>query len=364
MNYVESITTAFIAFPIIAFLFTIPFILYNYHKYGSIHFLRVFIIYTFILYLITIYFLVILPLPTFEEALKNTGPYINYIPFKFITDFIHETPFVWNDPSTYLSTITHSSFYVVVFNIVMFVPFGMYLRYYFKCSFKKTVLYSFLLSLFFELTQLTGLYFIYPNPYRLCDIDDLIQNTFGGILGFLIMGALDHLLPTRDKIDEESRKMGENVSGLRRITVFFLDLFLFLIFTILLSIFIHNEWLFPSAFLIYYIIIPILKKNATIGMKFLNVRMEFKRWDCLVNILRNLFLGLYYFVIPVMLIMFTAYIRNYLNLQNITFLLYGAALLIIMLFYLINIVLLLKNRKIFYDKFFGFKYISTINMEL
>ena len=193
MNYVESITTAFIAFPIIAFLFTIPFILYNYHKYGSIHFLRVFIIYTFILYLITIYFLVILPLPTFEEALKNTGPYINYIPFKFITDFIHETPFVWNDPSTYLSTITHSSFYVVVFNIVMFVPFGMYLRYYFKCSFKKTVLYSFLLSLFFELTQLTGLYFIYPNPYRLCDIDDLIQNTFGGILGFLIMGALDHL---------------------------------------------------------------------------------------------------------------------------------------------------------------------------
>ena len=224
MNYVESITTAFIAFPIIAFLFTIPFILYNYHKYGSIHFLRVFIIYTFNLYLITIYFLVILPLPTFEEALKNTGPYINYIPFKFITDFIHETPFVWNDPSTYLSTITHSSFYVVVFNIVMFVPFGMYLRYYFKCSFKKTVLYSFLLSLFFELTQLTGLYFIYPNPYRLCDIDDLIQNTFGGILGFLIMGALDHLLPTRDKIDEESRKMGENVSGLRRITVFFLDM--------------------------------------------------------------------------------------------------------------------------------------------
>ena len=37
MSYMESITTAFIAFPFIAFLFTIPFILYNYHKYGSIH---------------------------------------------------------------------------------------------------------------------------------------------------------------------------------------------------------------------------------------------------------------------------------------------------------------------------------------
>ena len=77
MSYIESITTAIIAFPFIAFLFTIPFMLHNYHKYGSIHFLRVFIIYTFILYLITIYFLVILPLPTFEEALKNMSKRVN-----------------------------------------------------------------------------------------------------------------------------------------------------------------------------------------------------------------------------------------------------------------------------------------------
>ena len=66
MSYVEAIKTAILAFPFIAFLFMIPFILYNYHKYGSIHFLRVFIIYSFILYLINIYFLVILPLSTFE----------------------------------------------------------------------------------------------------------------------------------------------------------------------------------------------------------------------------------------------------------------------------------------------------------
>ena len=79
MSYVEAIRTAIIIFPFIAFLFTIPFILHNYHKYGSIHFLRVFIIYTFILYLITIYFLVILPLPTFTEAMQNKGPFIKKI---------------------------------------------------------------------------------------------------------------------------------------------------------------------------------------------------------------------------------------------------------------------------------------------
>lgn len=359
MSYMESITTAFIAFPFIAFLFTIPFILYNYHKYGSIHIFRVFIVYTFILYLINIYFLVILPLPTFEEALQNTGPYINYIPFSFVKDFILETPFVWNDPSTYLKTILDPSFYVVAFNILMFVPLGMYLRYYFKCSFKKTLLYSFFISLFFELTQLTGLYFIYPNPYRLCDVDDLIQNTLGGILGFLIMGAIICFLPTREKIDEEALEMGKKVSGLRRITVFFLDLFLFLILSVFVSIFLE-KYVFFVSFGIYYVLIPLIYHNATLGMKFLNLKMEYKRVAVLFNILRYLFLFLYYFVLPWGFVLFLIYVHSQFNLQNITFLLYGSGFLFILLFYLIHFILLLKNKKMFYDRLFGFRFLSTI----
>lgn len=359
MSYMESITTAFIAFPFIAFLFTIPFILYNYHKYGSIHIFRVFIVYTFILYLINIYFLVILPLPTFEEALQNTGPYINYIPFSFVKDFILETPFVWNDPSTYLKAILDPSFYVVAFNILMFVPLGMYLRYYFKCSFKKTLLYSFFISLFFELTQLTGLYFIYPNPYRLCDVDDLIQNTLGGILGFLIMGAIIRFLPTREKIDEEALEMGKKVSGLRRITVFFLDLFLFLILSVFVSIFLE-KYVFFVSFGIYYVLIPLIYHNATLGMKFLNLKMEYKRVAVLFNILRYLFLFLYYFVLPWGFVLFLIYVHSQFNLQNITFLLYGSGFLFILLFYLIHFILLLKNKKMFYDRLFGFRFLSTI----
>ncbi len=359
MSYVEAIKTAIIAFPFIAFLFTIPFILHNYHKYGSIHFLRVFIIYTFILYLITIYFLVILPLPTFSEALKNTGPYINTIPFKFISDFIRETPFVWNNLSTYIKTILDPSFYVVLFNIVMFIPLGMYLRYYFKCSFKKTLLYSFLLSLFFELTQLTGLYFIYPNPYRLCDIDDLIQNTLGGIIGFFVMGWLDNYLPTRERIDEEARHMGESVSGLRRITVFFLDLVLYLIFTVILSLLVPNR-VFIISFILYYLILPFINKKATLGMKFLNVKMEFKRLDFIFNILRYIFIYIYYGILPLGLMIFISYIRSYYALQEITFILYGGGLLAIVIFYLFHFILLLKNKKIFYDKLFGFSFVSTI----
>ena len=50
-------------------------------------------------------------------------------------------------------------------------------------SLKRTVLYSFLLSLFYETSQITALFVIYPGPYRLADVEDLICNTMGGAAG-------------------------------------------------------------------------------------------------------------------------------------------------------------------------------------
>ncbi len=43
-----------------------------------------------------------------------------------------------------------------------------------------------------------GLFFIYPKAYRLFDVDDLIINTTGGILGYLVTPLFQKLLPTRD----------------------------------------------------------------------------------------------------------------------------------------------------------------------
>ena len=183
MDYLTSIVSAVIMFPIIAFLITIPFILYNYHKYGAIYYFRVLIIYSFILYLLVSYFLVIMPLPNINEINMRAESY-QLIPFKFIIDFIRESGFDISKTNTYLNAITSSYVYVPLFNIIMFIPFGLYLRYYFNCSLKQTILFSFLLSLFYELTQLTGLYYIYPHSYRLFDIDDLMLNTVGGIIGF------------------------------------------------------------------------------------------------------------------------------------------------------------------------------------
>ena len=363
MSYFISIRTAIVVFPLIALLFSIPFVLHQYHKYGSINPFRVLIVYSFILYLITIYFLVILPLPNKEEVIYKPNM-IKLIPFGFINDFIRESSFVINDPTTYLKAIKEPCFYTVIFNIFMTIPFGMYLRYYFKCNFKKTLFISFILSLFFELTQLTGLYWLYSYPYRVFDVDDLIMNTLGGIIGYFIMGFVDNFLPTREKIDEDSLEAGEVVSGFRRITMFSLDCFLYILIFTFISLFISNKYIPLTVFVIYFIIYPYFKNGQTLGSRFLNVRLEFKKYRFIKITLRIIFLFLYYFGSIFITFTIIFFIANNFNLNATQeFLLLIIAFLGILIFYLINIFALFKDKKIYYDNFFKVKYVSTIKKE-
>lgn len=286
-DYIIPIQTAFAIFPLLAALFTIPYMIGQYHKYGSIPVLRVLIVYSFILYLTSIYFLIILPLPTIESVKNMTSPTMQLIPFQFVADFINQTSLVINDPSTYLKALTEPWFYQVLYNILLLVPFGMYLRYYFKCSLKKTICLSFLLSLFFELTQLSGLYGIYPRGYRLFDVDDLFTNTLGGFLGYLITPLVEKILPTKERLDQLSYKKGIEVSYTRRMIALGIDLVIFsslnLMGLILYYIYIQEKIAFSSitSFLIveqltwiFYLVISLsIGKGQTLGKKMVNIRL-------------------------------------------------------------------------------------------
>lgn len=358
MNYISVIKTSFYFFPIIALIITIPFIIRNYRRYGSVHKLRTIIVYSFILYLLTIYFLVIMPLPSIEEVAQLTTPKINLIPFSFITDFIKETPLIITEPNTYLLALKDSSFYVVIFNIIMTIPFGMYLRYYYKCSLKKTIFLSFLLSLFFEITQLTGLYFIYPRSYRLFDIDDLILNTLGGLLGYFIMGKINKYLPTREKIDQESYTNGEIVSPLRRLMIALIDIIFYFFFIILLSIFIQNYLLLIS-FILYYIIIPLIWDGKTIGSNFLKVKRNFNKRKLLNTFLYPIFKLVYYLIMPNLALYIVIFLLAKIN-HFITFVILVGFIFLYLSFYLGNIIFLFISKTMFYDSLFSLEYQSTI----
>lgn len=216
-QYLEALRQAMVIYPIIIVLFTVPYIAWSYHKYGSVLSLRVLIVYSFILYLLCVYCLVILPLPTPEKAATLHGHKVQLIPFSFIADIAKQSQIQPGQPASWLSIFTGSAFWTTVFNLFMTMPFGVYLRYYFCYNWRKTLRLSFLLSLFFELTQLSGLYFVYPGSYRLFDVDDLIVNTTGSMIGFALAGPVSRLLPTRQELDTVSFRRGASISFTRRV---------------------------------------------------------------------------------------------------------------------------------------------------
>ena len=123
--YLESIKSAFLIFPLLAFLITLPYLLLQYHKYGSVPLIRSSIVYTFILYLLTAYFLVILPLPNKEEVLTMPAKIPQLTPLSFLGDFIE----TFKKASSVLSFLKSPIVYTTLFNIAITIPFGIYLRY-------------------------------------------------------------------------------------------------------------------------------------------------------------------------------------------------------------------------------------------
>jgi hypothetical protein len=82
-------------------------------------------------------------------------------------------------------------------NVLLFLPLGMLLRSAFRLRPPVLAAAGFAVSALVELTQLTGLWFAYPCPYRLFDVDDLVANTTGALIG----GVLGPLLPRPAPVD-------------------------------------------------------------------------------------------------------------------------------------------------------------------
>lgn len=378
-QYLQVIEQAAIIFPIVALLITLPYLIYNYRKRGSVMSLRVVIVYSFILYLLCCYFLVILPLPSQEYVASLTGPTSQLIPFTFVADIVREAHLAASGglDDAIKSILVNRAFYQVIMNLLMFVPLGIYLHYYFHCSFKKTVFISFLLSLFFELTQLSGLYFIYPRGYRLFDVDDLMINTVGGVVGYLLAGPLTKLLPSRADIDRASYRRSQKVSLLRRLVAVFCDLIAMMIIAGLVGIGmnllgVHTPDLgvLASTGLIligYFGVLPSLMNSQTIGHKLTRlqvarVRGGPARWYQHVG--RIICVGLVFIAIPVGLVYGVLYMLQigYVSGEGAVVLCLAIAVAYVFII-LLELVRAAIRRPLFYERWTDTRLISTTSIK-
>lgn len=291
----------------------IPFLIFNYRKYGYLNKWRSFILYSLLLYLLNAYFLVILPLPQTYDTCSlqpaNTQ-HVQLVPFYFIQEISNHTAAILAKPATYFYLLKESSFLQVAFNALLTIPFGIYLRYYFRLGFLRTIFISLCLSLFFEVTQVTGLYGIYNCAYRLFDVDDLFLNTLGGAVGYFIAPIFTYFLPKSNELDAHIDLTTKPVGFIRRLIALQIDwIFLSIVVPVIKnkgnSIFISSiqsytnlyELIFTiCAVFIYFIVIPYLTNGKTIGKALLRIHIKGENERITIKELCIRY-GLFYFVL-------------------------------------------------------------------
>lgn len=224
-NFVYDIQLGFLAFPLVAILLALPYALYQYRRFGAVSIWKTFVVFTFILYCLCAVSLVVFPLPKDPSAVVEIAQTPQLQPFHVIEQIRETTDFSFADRSTWGPTLRAQAVYEAIFNVMLTMPLGAYLCYLFRCRWWMALLIGFATTLMFETSQLTGLFGIYDHPYRLFDVDDLILNTTGTMLGFWLMIPISWALPSMNEVNEQAREKGAaRVTFPRRLLATIVDL--------------------------------------------------------------------------------------------------------------------------------------------
>lgn len=311
--YIMPIVIALIVCFSVAVVLTLPWMIYQYRKYGFFSFWKTVILMSFIFYGLSAFLLVIFPIPTVLNNCSFMNPAATFTqlrPLQFIRDIERESGVIWTMPSTYTSLLSTPAFYQMVFNVLLLFPLGVYLRYFLKKKSKwfYAVGIGFGVSLFFELTQKTAIFGLFECPYRIFDVDDLLTNTLGAGLGFFLARIFLLLIPSREQLQEQEQLYHSQKKATFGAQLFEVILNLIIargmtIITIALTnwsgIF-GEEGLFAIILFVLIVILPVIWKGNTIGAKIIRLKLQPKKGNALTSFGRR-YLAIYmpFFIIAI-----------------------------------------------------------------
>ncbi|TQM06132.1 VanZ family protein [Pseudonocardia kunmingensis] len=159
----------------------VPYVAVVYRRRGELGPGRALIAFAALVYGLALVAYVLLPLPQVDAAfcarhLALAVPQLD--PLRFLADIRAEQ--VGAGPRAVLA---NPAVQQVVFNVALFVPLGAFVRYLGRRSVVVAALVGVAVSVLVELTQYTGNWFLYPCAYRIADVDDLIANGLGALVG-------------------------------------------------------------------------------------------------------------------------------------------------------------------------------------
>lgn len=274
-TYLLPVRTAVTWFPLLALLLMLPVAVISYRRRGRAGGWTALVFYCFLFYLLAAFLQTIIPLPAeparycAEQTYAST-PQLR--PFNFV-DVVQTRALVsgtWLNPAMWSTAL----------NVVLLAPLGFFVRYLSGVRFLAATALGLTASLFFELTQLTGVWFIYPCAYRLFSVDDLILNTLGAALGWVVAGPLIRLLPDLDP-EHDRRRYATRVTASRRVLALLTDVVAFGVLTVmvlgLLQLFgVTADARMPAVAtlaVIYFLLVPI-QTGSTVGKRAMLLKIE------------------------------------------------------------------------------------------
>ena len=296
------------------------------------------------------------------QGFTNLEERVNLMPFETIMTFIQKFDSMYSTSQVMLNLFG---------NVCAFMPMAFFLPLLFKKQnkFRYFVITMVLMILGIEFLQLV------TGSGRF-DVDDLMINTVGGVVGYLLAGPLTKLLPSRADIDQASYRRSQKVSLLRRLVALFCDLIAMMIIAGLVGIGmnllgVHTPDLgvLASTGLIligYFGVLPSLMNSQTIGHKLtrlqvVRVRGGPARWYQHVG--RIICVGLVFIVIPVGLVCGVLYMLQigYVSGEGAVVLCLAAAVAYVFII-LLELVRAAIRRPLFYERWTDTRLISTTSI--
>jgi glycopeptide antibiotics resistance protein len=189
----------------------VPVLVVQYRRFGVVDRGRAAGVYLFAGYAVFVVALTLLPLPT-PDDLVCVGR--NLDPLAFVGA-------VRDDLADGRSLLSSPALFQLLYNVAMFVPGGVLLRRSFGWSLPRVLLAALLASAAVEAVQGSGVLGLYDCAYRVLDVDDVLANVSGALVGALLAPAVV-LVPRPGHRAGRSGRSGP----LRRATAASVDFFL------------------------------------------------------------------------------------------------------------------------------------------
>lgn len=197
----------------------VPVLVVQYRLFGRLSPRRVHAVSAVCVYGVALVAYTFLPLPdSTANCTTSGGTRLQLVPFQFVRDIMRETAGLG-----VVGTLTSGVTLQVVFNVALFVPFGLLVRRFGGRSWVTTTLLGLLASLVIDVTQGTAIWGLFDCAYRVADVDDLLANTLGALVGALLAPRFLAWLPMPDQLASR-RLQPTRVTRVRRWTGMVVDL--------------------------------------------------------------------------------------------------------------------------------------------